>query len=426
MTETELPPPVSDDEHMSLLYVTHAYSCRRQVQDEIEQAKEDGLLRSFTKTDPEHDQFWCPGAPVTEELSKSSIGVKERYVWCKDAHLQFPASRAQLDHGTTLKLYMGVANTMGNVNVVLFSLSICLERSDSFEPLIPILHSCLRDDQSLQGLSVLGEGKTYSSCQSFMTHCAGSVLKKGPPGDPSYFWIAELNTGEASEALAGSDTEIARRTYGLLCADEGWSYVPAPRARQLVSHYWSVRNFLWVGASEKSVVIYNDKSHEYSTRSSKFFLDWFGVLKPYYSTKFHVAGLDHGVLYSVEGAILLKLSSECLIGEIKGVVGTTKTGDSSVEFSMADLFRGVLHSMSLRVFNYLLEVRHIGISELGSLDQFILDRFGVTKTINDVERYSEMIDGQLENLVSLRLNLIVIALTVVTALLAVLALIHWT
>jgi len=307
--------------------------------------------------------------------------------------------------------------------VVFLSFSIMFDGRPDTDRLVAIVQSHLRDDGSLDGVTIESNETRYTSCRSFATHCADQ-LKLGSDPDSTAFWIAEMRTGQAREMFTPVTHDVARRTYGLLTADEGWCFVPECRVDEIMTRNWSSRDFLWVGAFSTGVVVYNDKNSDYGDAISKFYSDWFATDRPYYSDMFHVAGLDHGPLYALEAAIVLKLTAEQLIRDIEDLVGSqSKNGLSTVKVSWLEFLRPHVGSMQLRVFKYLDHVRHVGIGELSSLDALIANELGLTSTIKDVARFGEMIDSQSTNLTTMRLNGIVIVLTIVTVLIAAVALV---
>ncbi len=379
-------------------------------------ARSHGLIRCLN--DDEEKEFADADESVILELSRCEL---KRSVWESEIKVQFPTGTTVGDIET--KVFMEIGKCNPPVRALFLSLAIAFDASFDetidVDRLIALLQSYRRDDNTSEGLTVENNGRTYSSCKRFMECCANQLGL--PKSEPTVFWITEVRTDHAKALLTNTDDDLRRRTYGLLTLDEGWRYVPQARVCGLVARHWSSRNFLWVGAFGTGFVIYNGKSPQYSRHASAFFRDWFAVERPYYSDIFHIAGLDHGVLFALEAVTELKLTAESIIKDMEGLIKRQGSGLTTIQASWREPFLGELGSMRLRAFTYLDHVRGIGIGELGTLDTLIANEMGLPAMINDVARFGEMIDGQSMNLATIRLNAIVIALTFVTVLIALIA-----
>jgi hypothetical protein len=437
--------PTMDAGLDALLYLTRAYAFydSKVSEEQLElRALLDGkpIFPIRLPTDPEKVPFDHVDQSAVIELKKPPFSL-ERYVWVPHVELRFPPTRPVHASADTT-LYVGLGRCLPGISVIFFSLSITFPRTPETEETVAILQSHLRDDQSRDGLTIKSDGTIHTSCLNFIKECAKRMGIREECAERVGIreecaervgireecaerigiraraqwatWITELRTGQAETIATCEDDDDLRRTYGLLTADEGWSYVPATRAKEIADHSWSSRRFLWVGAFGSGVVVYNDKPPEYGEAITRFFREWFGASRQYFADAFQIAGLDHGILYSLEAATLLKLTAECFIQDIKDTLRFNERTQTT-RLRWSELTRGHLGSMQLRAFQFLDHVRDIGIGELGNLDRFIADETGLTRIVNDVKRYAELIDGQLTNVTTLLLNIIVILLGFIAA-----------
>jgi hypothetical protein len=377
------------------------------ISGELLQLLEDDQQKEFQK------EFADAGQSVITELGRCEL---ERSVWVPEIKVHFPAGPTV---NAEAKLLIGLNDkAKRSARVVFLSLAIAFEEMAGTDQLIALLQSHLRDDDSLDGLTVESSGTEHTSCKRFMESCARQLGLDAT--SPTPFWITEVRTQDAEALLSSSNDYLIRRTYGLLTLDEGWRYVPQSRAREVVcNQHWSSRDFLWVGAFGTGVVVYNGKDRRYGRDASAFFCRWFAAEREYYSDIFHVAGLDHGVLFAVEAATELKLTAQSIIDEMESLMKRQKGGRfTTIQASWSEPLRGQLPSMQLRAFSYLERVRGVGIGELGSLDKLIANENRLPAMINEVARFGEMVDGQSMNLATIRLTTMVVVLTLVTVLIA--------
>lgn len=411
-----------------LLWLTHAYCRDEGVQIKLERCVSAGILRPLVEESPSlAREFRAARQSVVAALAERPFDIDPRYVWVASAQLNLP--HGVLSGSAPLGLLVGSGRCVPGVRVVFYSAIVCLREPCPTEMLIAIAQSFYRDDGSLSGLSVNSGGIRHPSVNRFLLSCAKATIEE-TEREPSPFRITELRRRDGrANADAPSSTAEAKQIYGLLTADEGWDVVPAWRARQVTANRWSSRDFLWVGSFGQSVLVMNDKDKDYVEAEGNFFKQWFGSVKPYYSTAFRMPGLDHGVLYATEGAALLKLTADALVAEIKQTVDVKRLGTdgsrfATVRLSWRELMRGDLNSMRLRIFKYIDDVRTIGVEELEGIDHLLSRQFHLQEEVKALEQYGAMIDAQIVALATIRLSVLVMLLTALGTLAGVLALLH--
>jgi hypothetical protein len=408
----------------ALLYMSYAYGYTsdpppwRGVPPGDLAANSEGLLRPLDHR--ESKEFSETDMGVLHELNKPPFAL-ERSRWRDDIEVQFPKQHPFAGTVDT-KLLVSVGSNSADLNVVFLSLSVTFDEQPETDRLVALLQSHLQDGGPSGGLAVMSAGITHSSCKQFIQSCAAHLHIPDCKSVP--FWITEFRTGQARTMRASADPALARQGYGVLTTDEGWRDVPEDHAIQVLKTQWTSRDFFTACASGNGVVVYNDKDHLYGRRATTFFDGWFSTPKPYYSTIFHVAGLDHGVLYSIEAAIQLRLAAEQLTEAAVHALGNGQARSllTSLKVSWGELIHPRVSSMQLSVLRFLELVRYVDVGELRNLDQMIAEQVGLTARRQEVARVSEVIDTQSMNLAATRLNTLVAALTLLATLAAFVAL----
>lgn len=280
-------------------------------------------------------------------------------------------------------------------------------------------HACAQ--RTKDGRRARGEGRTPAE------HAPSTAATKTPKfelRDPSTFRfrIVELRGIPplmSPPALHSAIGETRRALYGVLSGDEGWQYAPESRARRAVERGWGSRSFFWVVGLGDGVLLLNDKPPAYATDADNFFRTWLGDTDPYFTTKYDLAGLDHGVLYAMERIACIGVRADHLIADIRKTTEHHRQHGRLPHFRSAPIswftFRSRrLRSTRLRLLACRESAGQTRIAELGKLYHVLEADVGLAARIETLERYSDVVDQEINAVIAARLGRLAIMIAVLS------------
>ncbi|WP_010249393.1 hypothetical protein [Acetivibrio cellulolyticus] len=130
------------------------------------------------------------------------------------------------------------------------------------------------------------------------------------------YTILELNDFDGLN-VDFNDVKVLKPIYGLLTSDEGWDFVPADKVKSKINISWSTREFIRVFSHLDSCVVFNfvksPSAKTYREYQKKFRQNYFDYIEQYYMYNPNIAGLNHGILYTAEMALVLKSNLQKVI-----------------------------------------------------------------------------------------------------------------
>lgn len=203
--------------------------------------------------------------------------------------------------------------------------------------------------------------------------------------------------------------------YGLMTSDEGYDFVPEEMVRERLSNSWGSRDFMRIYASRKAFLFINlldtQRHGEYLERQKQFGTDIYGGINPYFEMGECPLTVNHGILFSVEFAMILR----ALINEVLSFQTEYKNNKRS------SYYKKIRETRQLRrkIIKVLEKVEQTQIAEIGELSTILLSSQHIQPVIEEVKYLLELLEGDLTLIYSERNNVLVTILTVLGLLLAV-------
>ena len=217
--------------------------------------------------------------------------------------------------------------------------------------------------------------------------------------------ISKFGEYETIEEIIAQESQ---RMYGIMSGDEGWEYVNEELAQTRINNAWSSRNFAYAVAFGNNFLLLNldntPAQQEYLAHQEQFFGQYYGAMNPYFTLQTTIATLNHGLLFAVETCLAVKSFSQSILDkQDKYLAGENKQFHRQIR-EMKE-FRG---NLILTISS----VENIGISEMGELQQLILESLKIHPVIDRLKDLLDILEAGLDLLYSTRTNFFVNVLAV--------------
>lgn len=207
----------------------------------------------------------------------------------------------------------------------------------------------------------------------------------------------------------------SQRLYGIMTGDEGWQFVPKTLTDERVAQNWGSRDFVRVIIFGANGLLLNlnrsARSAEYMGRQEEFGGKCYGGVNPYFLLDSDVAGLCHGVFHAQETVEVIKTISGRILSR-KTNFESKKSERIGREIQRVNQFRAELITTLNRVEN-------LGISEIGELEQLLLNSYHISPLIDSIKYLLELLESELELLYNQSTNRLVNFLTILSLILTV-------
>jgi hypothetical protein len=208
-----------------------------------------------------------------------------------------------------------------------------------------------------------------------------------------------------------------KEVYGIMTGDEGWRHVPQSLALKRMENSWGSREFIrFISFGTNSVFInlFDSKSaQEYRENRRRFDAAHYGDMDPYFSMNSEIAGVNHGILFSVELVMVIKTICDRILRRQAMYYGSGKTGKLGSEIHRIKTYRGEL-------ITTLNKVENLEISEIGELERVILTSQQIDPIIDKIKYLLELLESELDLLYQTSTNRLINFLTVAGLILAAL------
>ncbi|MBR5315217.1 MAG: class I SAM-dependent methyltransferase, partial [Firmicutes bacterium] len=226
--------------------------------------------------------------------------------------------------------------------------------------------------------------------------------------------ITKFNDYQSAEAVFA---DHARALYGMMCGDEGYRHVPQTLAEErLYSHCWGSRDFMKLAAFGSNTIFVNlnqsPMALEYRENRRSFDGQFYGDINPYFLIRSPYAGVNHGILFSTELVMVIKIISSRILSR-QSALYHKAGGVLQQEIRKTKHFRGELITTLKRVEN-------LSISEIGELEHVLLNGQQIEPLIDKIKYLLELLESELDLLYQSSTNRLVNILTVAGLLLSAL------
>ena len=193
-----------------------------------------------------------------------------------------------------------------------------------------------------------------------------------------------------------------RRLYGMISGDEGWNHIPEELAEERIKADWSSRDFVEFITFGSNFLLLNlvnsPAAQRYRDNQTSFGGTYYGGMNPYFALNADIAGVNHGIIFSVELVMAIKTIAHRIL-EFQASFQKSKTGDFSNDIRRTKDYRRELISTLNRVEN-------IDMTELGELEKVILTSQQITPIIDKIKYLLELLESELDLMYQTRTNTI--------------------
>jgi hypothetical protein len=186
-------------------------------------------------------------------------------------------------------------------------------------------------------------------------------------------------------------------------------------AEERLSNSWGSRDFTRLcsfGANTLFVNLNQGKVAEtYLDNRRRFDGAYYGDLEPYFLIRSPVAGVNHGIIFSMELVMVIKTTSNRILSR-QSAYYAEEGKNYSGDIRKTKKYRGEL-------ITTLKKVENLSISEIGALEQILLRGQQIEPLIEKIKYLLELLESELDLLYQSSTNRLINILTVVGLLLSV-------
>ena len=217
--------------------------------------------------------------------------------------------------------------------------------------------------------------------------------------------IKRFGDYEDAESLIAGESE---KLYGMMTGDEGWRNVPHAMAAQRMENAWGSRDFMrLVAFGSNSLFINLSGSHlsgEYKENRRSFDARFYGDMNPYFLMDSSVAGVNHGIIFSMELVKVMKTICNRILRRQASYYIGGHGGWLRTEIRKLKGYRGEL-------ITTLNKVENLSISEIGEMERVLLISQQIDPIIEKIKYLLELLESELDLLYSTSTNRLVNFLT---------------
>lgn len=246
-------------------------------------------------------------------------------------------------------------------------------------------------------------------CERIIRECG---IKHFQPGATSI--ITEVNRFGICKDPQNLSLDEQRCLYGMLTGDEGYLHVPQPLVEERMAQSWTSRDFVRVIAFSSNYVLLNFNRGEtyadYIDYQKPYADRYFGDLNEYFTMDAPTAGVNHGLFFSAETGQLIRTGTQRLMG------ASSQVHAAHGFFVTDDIKRNKhIRAEMIRTLN---KLDQMNITELGSLDDLVMESLDVSKKVENIRSLLELVESDLDLLYSTTTNRMVTLLTILGLLFA--------
>ena len=181
--------------------------------------------------------------------------------------------------------------------------------------------------------------------------------------------------------------------YGLMTGDEGWKHVPSEMAAARLENRWGSRDFIRLISFGANSIFFNlsqsASAVDYRAARENFDHSFYGDMNPYFSMDSNVAGVNHGILFSMELVMVIKTISNRILRRQAAHYSGTHGGKLRKEISKLKRYRGEL-------ITTLNKVENLSISEIDEMERVLLNSQQIDPIIDKIKYLLELLESELD------------------------------
>lgn len=237
------------------------------------------------------------------------------------------------------------------------------------------------------------------SIREIFNEISGCLKRNVSDVSETYFLeIKRFGYYESVEEILGKEQKLL---YGMLTGDEGWKHVPQELADERLQNRWGSRSFVrLICFGANSLFLNLSQSPEavnYRANRLNFDHTYYGDMDPYFSLDSNTAGLNHGILFSMELVMVIKTICNRILRRQAGHYSGKHEGKPSEEIRRLKLYRGEL-------ITTLNKVENLSISEIGEMERVLLIGQQIDPLIEKIKYLLELLESELDLLYNTSTN----------------------
>lgn len=235
-------------------------------------------------------------------------------------------------------------------------------------------------------------------------------------------YLLEITKYDDYQEAADVFENEMRPLYGMMCGDEGYRTVPEDLCVERLSNCWGSRVFTKLATFGANTIFVNlnqsSLAKGYQENRRRFDASYYGDINPYFLIESSVAGVNHGVIFSLELVMVIKTISNRILSrqsEFYNLNGG-KAANFSSEIRKTRAYRSEL-------ITTLKKVENLSISEIGELEHVLLAGQQIEPLIEKIKYLLELLESELDLLYQSSTNHFINVLTVAGLVLSVIGVI---
>lgn len=210
--------------------------------------------------------------------------------------------------------------------------------------------------------------------------------------------IKRFGLHESVEEIVQTEPKLL---YGMMTGDEGWKHVPAELAAQRLQNAWGSREFIRLICFGSNSIFFNlsqsPSAVNYRANRQNFDHSYYGDMDPYFSLDSDTAGLNHGILFSMELVMVIKTICNRILRRQASHYSGRPGGKTSEEIRRIKIYRGELITTLNKVAN-------LSISEISELERVLLVGQQIDSLLEKIKYLLELLESELDLLYNTSTN----------------------
>lgn len=210
--------------------------------------------------------------------------------------------------------------------------------------------------------------------------------------------VKRFGNYESVEEILNTEQKLL---YGMMTGDEGWKHVPLELANQRLQNCWGSRDFIRLICFGSNSLFFNLSQcpDAVNCRANRLNFDhtYYGDMDPYFSLDSDTAGLNHGIIFSMELVMVIKTICNRILRRQAGHYSGKHGGKPAQEIRRLKAYRGEL-------ITTLNKVENLSISEIGELERVLLIGQQIDPLIEKIKYLLELLESELDLLYNTSTN----------------------
>lgn len=181
--------------------------------------------------------------------------------------------------------------------------------------------------------------------------------------------------------------------YGVMTGDEGWKHVPDALADSRLANRWGSRDFMRLLSFGSNSVFFNlsqsASAVNYRANRMNFDHSYYGDMDTYFSMDSNVAGVNHGILHSLEMVMVIRTICNRILRRQADHYAGADGGRLRAEIRRIKAYRGEL-------ITTLNKVENLSISEIGEMERVLLIGQQIDPLIEKIKYLLELLESELD------------------------------